>query len=149
MPLKRTFSLEHSKTSFFPLSLNSFILERTSSTAREFASKYPDRILILRYEEMLIRYAPPLSPAYPRLGLACDSRVITEAARKSSFEHLQKVEQESGGETLAKGLPSFEPAQAVSGEITSVRNCPTVFTAKPANVAEFGLSDLVRTLHVR
>ena len=75
--------------------------------AREFASKYPDRILILRYEEMLISTLPALTSISAFLGLACEAQAIAEAATKSSFEHLQKVEQESGGETLGKKFTFF------------------------------------------
>ena len=42
--------------------------------AREFASKYPDRILILRYEEMLTSTLPALTSISAFLGLACDSQ---------------------------------------------------------------------------
>src|SRR6267142_3576 len=59
--------------------------------AREFAAKYPDRILILRYEEMLISALPALTTISAFLGLARDSQAIAEAATKSSFEHLQKA----------------------------------------------------------
>jgi hypothetical protein len=75
--------------------------------ACEFAFKYPDRILILRYEEMLISTVPALTSISAFLGLACDAQAIAEAARKSSFEHLQNVEQESGGETLGKKFTFF------------------------------------------
>jgi estrone sulfotransferase len=75
--------------------------------AWEFASNYPDRILILRYEEMLISTLPALANISAFLGLACDSQAIAEAARKSSFEYLQKVEKESGGETLSKKFTFF------------------------------------------
>jgi estrone sulfotransferase len=75
--------------------------------AREFASKYPDRILILRYEEMLISTLPALTSISAFLGLACEAKAIAEAARRSSFEHLQKVEQESGGETVGKKFTFF------------------------------------------
>jgi hypothetical protein len=76
-------------------------------SAREFASKYPDRILILCYEEMLISTLPALTSISAFLGLACEAQAIIEAATKSSFEHLQKVEQESGGETLGKKFTFF------------------------------------------
>jgi len=56
---------------------------------------------------MLIITLPALTSISAFLGLACDSRAIAEAARKSSFEHLQKVEQESGGETLGKKFTFF------------------------------------------
>jgi estrone sulfotransferase len=75
--------------------------------AREFASKYPDRILILRYEEMLIITLPALTSISAFLGPACEAQALAEAATKNSFEHLQKVEQESGGETLGKKFTFF------------------------------------------
>jgi estrone sulfotransferase len=80
--------------------------------ARDFASKYPDRILILRYEDMLISTLPALTSISAFLGLTCDSQDIAEAVRKSSFEHLQKVEQKSGGETLGKKFPFFRTGRS-------------------------------------
>jgi hypothetical protein len=75
--------------------------------AREFASKYPDRILILRYEEMLLSTSPALASISRFLGLASDPRAIADTATKSSFEHLHRVEKESGGETPGKKFTFF------------------------------------------
>ena len=79
---------------------------------------------------MLIITLPALTSISAFLGPTCEAQAIAEAATKNSFEHLQKVEQESGGETLGRSSPSFEPAQAINGEITSVRNCTSSFYGK-------------------
>ena len=70
--------------------------------ALEFASKHPDRILMLRYEDMLHNPLPALTMIADFLALKTDAKTLGKAAEKSSFEQLQKAEQESGGETLGK-----------------------------------------------
>jgi len=56
---------------------------------------------------MLIITLPALTSISAFLGPACEAQAIAEAATKSSFEHLQRVEQESGGETLGKKFTFF------------------------------------------
>src|SRR2546423_1726111 len=75
--------------------------------ALDFASKYPDRILMLRYEEMLANLLPAVTSIFALLGVARDGQAIAKAAKKSSVEYLQKIERESGSETLGKRLMLF------------------------------------------
>ena len=92
---------------------------------------------------MLIIMLPALTSISAFLGPACEAQAIAEAATKNSFEHLQKVEQESGGETLGRSSPSFEPAQAINGEITLFRSCTSSFCSKmskPCGVWALGSS---------
>ena len=81
-------------------------------SALDFASKYPDRILMLRYEEMLVNLLPAVTSISAFLGVARDAQAIAKAAKKSSFEYLQKIEQESGGETLGKRLTFFRSGKS-------------------------------------
>src|SRR5438105_1388727 len=82
------------------------------TSAHNFASQYPDRMLMLRYEEMLTNTLPPLTRVSAFLGLSCDAQAIAEAAEKSSFEHLQKIEKKSGGETLGKRFTFFRSGKS-------------------------------------
>jgi estrone sulfotransferase len=73
----------------------------------DFAAKYPDRTLILRYEEMLTDPLPALSSISTFVGLQREAEAMAKAAEKSSFPYLQKMERTSGGETLGKRFTFF------------------------------------------
>lgn len=81
-------------------------------SALDFAANRPDRILIFPYEEMLANPLPALTSMSSFLGLTHDVEVLTNAAEKSSFEQLQKIEKESGGETLGRKLTFFRSGMA-------------------------------------
>lgn len=70
--------------------------------ASEFASRFPERILMLQYEQMLTNPAAGAATVSAFLGLGCDDGDILRAVEASSFEQLQKLEQQFGGEKLAK-----------------------------------------------
>src|ERR1043166_4069648 len=76
-------------------------------SALDFAAKRPDRILIFPYEEMLVNPMPALASISAFLGLTSTSEALASAAEKSSFEQLQKIEREAGGETLGKKFTFF------------------------------------------
>jgi hypothetical protein len=75
--------------------------------ACEFASKFPNRILMLQYEEMLKNPSAGAASISVFLELACDDQVIARAVEASSFDRLRKLEQQFGGENLAKPVPFF------------------------------------------
>ena len=116
--------------------------------AREFASKYPDRILILRYEEMLISTFL-LSPAYPRFWVwRVTLKLLLKQQRKAPSNICRRWSKNQEAKHLARSSPSFEPAQAINGEITLFRNCTSSFygkTSKRCGVWAIGSSqDLTR-----
>ena len=103
--------------SFEEFAFSPFVEQFTSwkehvASAHDFASKYPDRILILRYEEMLTGTLSALIRVPTFLGLGYDAQAIAEAVEKSSFKHLQKIEKKSGGETLGKGFTFFRSGKS-------------------------------------
>lgn len=77
------------------------------TSALDFAAKYPHRMLILRYEEMLNNPLPALTSISVFLDLTRDVQALATAAEKSSFDQLQQIEQRSGGETLGKHFTFF------------------------------------------
>ena len=82
------------------------------TAAFDFASKNPDRILMLQYEEMLRepRAFAPRVAAFLELG--SDEQSIANAVEKSSFDQLKIIEQNFGGENLIKPLTFFRSGRS-------------------------------------
>jgi hypothetical protein len=75
--------------------------------ALDFASRHPDRIVLVQYEEMLREPLPCATSVTAFLELDCDDQAIAKAVEKSSFEQLKIVEKTFGGENLVKPLTFF------------------------------------------
>lgn len=82
------------------------------TSALDFASEHPDRILMLRYEEMLRQPLPCAARVTAFLEMECDERAIAQAVEKSSFDQLKRVEQTFGGENLIKPLTFFRSGKS-------------------------------------
>src|SRR5216110_236189 len=65
--------------------------------ACDFASKHPDRILMLRYETMLKDPLAGASNISAFLELSCSDQSIAKAVELSSFDQLKTMEQSFGG----------------------------------------------------
>jgi estrone sulfotransferase len=76
-------------------------------SACEFASKYPERILMLQYEEMLKNASAGAAGISEFLKLGCDDQAIATAAEASSFNRLKKLERQFGGEKLTQPVQFF------------------------------------------
>jgi estrone sulfotransferase len=70
--------------------------------ACEFASKFPERILMLQYEEMLKTPNVGAASISTFLGLGCDDKTIARAVGASSFDRLKDMERQVGGERLGR-----------------------------------------------
>jgi hypothetical protein len=82
------------------------------TAAFDFASKNPDRILMLQYEEMLRQPLGCAARVTGFLGLRCHDRTIANAVEKSSFDQLKLIEQTFGGENLIKPLTFFRSGKS-------------------------------------
>jgi estrone sulfotransferase len=82
------------------------------TSALDFASEHPDRILMLQYEEMLRQPLPCAARVTEFLEMECDERAIAQAVEKSSFDQLKRVEQTLGGENLIKPLTFFRSGKS-------------------------------------
>jgi len=75
--------------------------------ACDFASKHPDRILMLRYETMLEDPIAGASNISAFLELSCSDQSIAKAVELSSFDRLKTMEQRFGGERIDKPVNFF------------------------------------------
>ena len=82
------------------------------TSALDFASEHPDRILMLQYEEMLGQALACAARVTAFLEMECDERAIAQAVEKSSFDRLKRVEQTFGGENLIKPLTFFRSGKS-------------------------------------
>ena len=82
------------------------------TSALDFASEHPDRILMLQYEEMLRQPLACAARVTAFLEMECDERAIAQAVEKSSFDRLKRVEQTFGGENLIKPLTFFRSGKS-------------------------------------
>jgi len=82
------------------------------TSALDFASEHPDRILMLQYEEMLGQALASAARVTAFLEMECDERAIAQAVEKSSFDQLKRVEQTFGGENLIKPLTFFRSGKS-------------------------------------
>lgn len=75
--------------------------------AHDFASKHPERVLMLQYEQMLENPLPAAERISQFLELNCKDSVIAQAVTATSFDQLQKMEHKAGGEKTAKAGTFF------------------------------------------
>src|SRR5437762_5172529 len=85
--------------------------------ACDFASKHPDRILMLRYETMLKDPLAGASKISAFLELSCSDQSIAKSVQLSSFDQLKTMKQSSSVENIANPVNFFR--HSVSGHSRS------------------------------
>ncbi len=80
--------------------------------ALDFATKHPDRILMLQYEKMLEDSRTGAASISKFLGLNCGNEAIAKAVEATSFDRLKTMEQNVGSENLAKPVTFFRTGRS-------------------------------------
>jgi len=82
------------------------------SDACDFATKYPDRILVLQYERLLENPSPGANSISTFLELGCDHQALARAVKATSFDRLKAMEENSGAENPAKPVTFFRSGRS-------------------------------------
>jgi hypothetical protein len=69
-------------------------------SALRFQRHFPDRLLLVRYEELLAEPLREASRVADFCGIPADERTLADAVEKSSFGRLQQIERTHGPESL-------------------------------------------------
>jgi len=82
------------------------------NAALRMESQYPDRVLLIQYEEMLVQSTLQTARLARYIGLHLSAQQISVASALSSFENLQAMEQRTGGERSVEQQGFFRSGTA-------------------------------------